>query len=302
MPAARWHAMNAKEDSTPQSALLTRIAATLPELRKSERSVAEQVLADPASVLHRSIAEMALQVGVSQPTVARFAAALGFSGFREFKLRLAQSLAAGVPYVHHDVAPDDGVDRVATKVFDRAIGALIEVRNHLDAAAIERAVRLLAGARRIECFGLGNSGIVALDAQHKLVRFGTPCSAYADPHSMGMAAAVLGPGDVVLAVSASGRTTDLIGSVEIALESGADVIAITKSGTPLAELASITLLADAFEDTEIYTPMTTRLAHLVVIDMLCVGMALKLGPDLITRLEKVKQTLRSKRISGHESI
>ncbi len=143
------------------SALLARIAATLPQLRPSERTVAERVLAQPNEVLHLSIAELARRVGASQPTVARFAVALGFSGYKEFKLRLAQSLASGVPFVHQDVGPGDALELVATKVFDRTIGALINVRNHLDPAALKRAVKILAGAHRIECYGVGNSAIVA---------------------------------------------------------------------------------------------------------------------------------------------
>lgn len=284
-----------------QSPLLARIAASLAELRKSERAVAEWVLAQPSEVLHLSIAELALRVGVSQPTVARFAAALGFSGYKEFKLRLAQSLASGVPFVHQDVGPDDALELVAPKVFDRTIGALINVRNHLDTAQLGRAVQALAKARRIECYGVGNSGIVALDAQHKLFRFGVPAVSYTDTHTMAMAATVLRRGDAVVAISASGRTTDMLASVEIALESGAEVIAITAGGSPLARLASVALYADVPEDPDIYAPMISRLAHLAIIDVLCVGLALSLGPALVKRLERTKQTLRDKRIQPPEA-
>lgn len=292
-----------KEESAAlvqQSSLLARIAASLAELRKSERAVAELVLAQPSEVLHLSIAELAQRVGVSQPTVARFASALGFSGYKEFKLRLAQSLASGVPFVHQDVGPDDALELVAPKVFDRTVGALINVRNHLDSAQLARAVRILVRARRIECYGVGNSGIVALDAQHKLFRFGVSAVAYTDTHTMAMAATVLKRGDAVIAISASGRTTDMLGAVEIALESGAEVIAITAGGSPLARLASVALYADVPEDPDIYAPMISRLAHLAIIDVLCVGMALSLGPALVKRLERAKQTLRDKRIQQQE--
>ncbi|MDP9142304.1 MAG: transcriptional regulator, partial [Pseudomonadota bacterium] len=179
-----------------QGAVIARISNALPTLRRSERDVAELILKDPARALQWSIAEAAQLAGVSQPTVARFATAVGFSGFREFKLHLAQSIATGVRYVHSGVEADDTSEQVVPKVFDRAIGALIDVRNHLDPQTIARAVGLLAEARRIECFGVGNSAIVADDAQHKLLRFGIPCSASADPHSMSMVATVIGPGDV----------------------------------------------------------------------------------------------------------
>jgi len=279
-----------------RSPLLTRIAATLPQLRKSERSVAERVLAQPNEVLHLSIAEMARRVGASQPTVARFAAALGYSGYKEFKLRLAQSLASGVPFVHQDVKPRDTPELIAAKVFDRTVGALIDVRNHLDAAALKRAIRILAVARHIECYGVGNSGIVALDAQHKLFRFGVPTVAYADGHTMAMAATVLKRSDAVLAISASGRTTDVLGAVQVARERGARVIALTAGGSPLARLASVALYADVREDPDIYAPMTSRIAHLAIIDVLCVGLALALGPSLAKQLQGSKQALLDRRL------
>jgi len=281
------------------ASLLTRIGAMKGELRKSESAVADFVLEQPSEVLNISIAELAYRVGVSQPTVARFANALGFSGFKEFKLRLAQSMASGTPFVHRDVGPEDSLNQAVLKVFDRSIGALLNVRNHLDPARVARAVDILAEARRIEFYGIGNSGIVAQDAQHKFFRYGTPSVAYGDPHIQGMAATLLRAGDAVVAISASGRTTDLIRSVELARDAGAEVVAITASGSPLARAASVTLAADVPEDPDVYSPMTSRIAHLAIIDVLAVGVALVAGPELVKRLERTKQTLRDKRIRGY---
>ncbi|HET8882561.1 MAG TPA: SIS domain-containing protein [Solimonas sp.] len=277
-------------------ALLSRIRASLDELRRSERAVAEFVLAHPDQVLQLPIAGLATRAGVSQPTVARFASALGFSGYREFKLRLAQSLASGVPFVHQDVGPDDKLERVSAKVFDRTIGSLLDVRNHLDGAQLARAVALLCKAKRIDFYGVGNSGIVALDGQHKFFRYGTPTASYLDPHAMAVAATVLGRGDVVVAISATGRTTDMLEAAAIAVDAGAQLIAITASGSPLARLAGVTLAADVPEDADVYTPMISRIAHLAIVDVLAVAVALAMGPALLTRLERGKQILREKRV------
>jgi len=151
--------------------------------------------------------------------------------------------------------------------------------------------------KRIEFYGVGNSGIVAQDAQHKFFRFGMPATHYTDTHSMGMAASVLRRGDAVVAISASGRTADMLASVEIARESGADVITVSASGSPLSRLATVALDVDVTEDTDVYAPMTSRLAQLALIDVLSVGVALSLGPTLLKRLERTKQTLRDKRIA-----
>lgn len=282
--------------STKPSALLDRVVAVLDDLRPSEQAVARFVLRHPNLVINLSFPEIAKRAGVSQPTVARFCTAAGFSGYRDFKLRLAQSLANGIPFVHHDVGLQDSMADVGAKVFDRAIAALMTVRNHLDPPALESATRLLADARRIEFYGSGNSGIVAMDAQHKFFRLGVPAVAYADPHVYSMAASLLGDGDVVVAISGSGRTVDLLRSVSIAREAGAAVIAITASGSPLAKAATMAMYADVPEDLDVYAPMTSRIVHLAIVDVLSVGVAVLRGPALGAKLKRAKEVVSERHL------
>lgn len=275
--------------------MLTRIREIHDELRKSERTVADFVLAQPNTLITLSIADLAVAIGVSQPTVARFCHALGFTGYRDFKLRLAQSLASGIPFVHRDVNPGDSISEISGKVFDRSIAALIHARNRLDAAALGQAVAVLSRATRIEFYGQGNSGIVAQDGQHKFFRLNVPTVAYSDPHVHGMAATLLHAGDAVVAISGSGRSLDLLRSVALARAAGAAVVGITASGSRLARLCDIALCADVAEDLDVYAPMSSRLAHLAIIDALAVGVALTRGPELVTQLQKAKQSLQDKR-------
>jgi RpiR family transcriptional regulator, carbohydrate utilization regulator len=290
---------NIESASRPAATLLDRIQGLVDTLRPSEQSVARFVLRHPNMVIGLSFADIAARAGVSQPTVARFCVAAGFSGYRDFKLRLAQSLAKGIPFVHRDVGPQDSMAEVGAKVFDRGIAALVTVRNHLDPAAMERATQTLAHARKIEFYGLGNSGIVAMDAQHKFFRLGVPTVAYADPHVHAMAASMLAKGDVVVAISGSGQTRELIRSVEIARDAGAEVIAITASGSPLAKLATVAIYADVPEDLDVYAPMTSRLVHLAMIDALSVGVALARGPELGARLQRAKQVISERRMDEY---
>jgi len=294
--AARPRGKSAAGDSPRPAGLLDRIESLLDALRPSEQAVGRFVLRHPNLVISLSFPEIAARAGVSQPTVARFCVAAGFSGYRDFKLRLAQSLANGVPFVHHDVGLQDSMADVAAKVFDRGIAALVTVRNHLDPDALQRATQILATARRIEFYGLGNSGIVAMDAQHKFFRLGVPAVAYSDPHVHAMSASLLGKGDVVVAISGTGRTRELIRSVEIARDAGATVIAITASGSPLARLADVALYADVPEDLDVYAPMTSRMVHLVMIDALSVGVAVARGPELARKLKRAKEVIADRRM------
>ncbi len=141
--------------STPTSALLTmnmleKIQYQLEHLSKSERKVAEVILASPAQAIHSSIAALAQEAGVSEPTVNRFCRSLETRGFPDFKLHLAQSLANGTPYVNRNVDEDDSVDAYTAKIFESAMASLDHVRQSLDMSSVNRAVDLLTQAKRIE--------------------------------------------------------------------------------------------------------------------------------------------------------
>ncbi|MCG7402395.1 MurR/RpiR family transcriptional regulator [Caballeronia zhejiangensis] len=278
--------------------LLSQVEAMRAQLRPSERKLAEYVLEAPREVLDLSMTEFAARAGVSQPTIARFCQALGFSGFREFKIRLAQGVAADVPTVYRDVRTDEPAAGVAAKVLDRTIGALIAVRNSLSSDSVAAAIAMLADARRIEFYGAGGSGIAALDMQHKFLRLGVPSVAYSDPHTYTTSAALLGAGDVVVAISNTGRTRDILDACRSALNGGAKVIAITHGNSPLARLATVGLFANVDEDTDIFSPMTSRVSHLAIGDILAVGLALARGPALAEKLAEAKDVLEGRRVGA----
>jgi RpiR family transcriptional regulator, carbohydrate utilization regulator len=278
--------------------LLSQVEAMREQLRPSERKLADYVMEAPREVLDLAMTDLATRVGVSQPTIARFCHALGFSGFREFKIRLAQSIASDMPTpaVYRDVRADEPAAGVAAKVLDRTIGALIDVRNSLSSDSVAAAIALLAGARRIEFYGAGGSGIVALDIQHKFFKLGVPSVAYSDPHTYTTSAALLGAGDVVVVISNTGRTRDILDAVKSAQNSGAKVIAITHGNSPLARLTSVGLFANVDEDTDIFSPMTSRVSHLAIGDILAVGVALARGPALAEKLAEAKDVLDRRRV------
>lgn len=279
-----------------EKGLLARIRIASTALSRAERQVAEFLLQKPHDALEMSIRVLALACGVSEPTVARFAQSLGFDGFRSFKLAFAKSLATGIPYLHLDVNQADQVKDVLPKVFDRTIAALMEARNNANPASFEAAVQLLARARRIECYGLGYSGALATDAQLKFFRFGIPTTVFCDAHLQAQSACLLNSDCVVVAFSRTGRTRDLIHSVQLAKQAGAKVLVLCASGAPLAALADVHLSVDVEEDPDIYTPMTSRLAHLTYIDALAVAVTLLRGPAAIDMLERAKASISEKRL------
>jgi RpiR family transcriptional regulator, carbohydrate utilization regulator len=260
-------------------------------MRPSERKVAAAVLADPGAVVHLSMAGLADAAGVSEPTVMRFCTGLGFSGFQAFRLGLAQSLAVGIPVTHSAIEPDDPVEAMAGKIFDHTLSSLDRTRRSLDTAAVAAAVETLVRATSVHFVGLGASGIIAQDALQHAVLFGVPCTAPVDLHQQYMAAAMCGPGEVVVAISNTGRTTSVLEVTERAKRAGAAVIAVTGGPGPLADLADVAIVLRTFEDTDIYTPTVSRLAGLVLVDVLATAVAVRRGPDHLERLREMKEAL-----------
>ncbi|GGJ03816.1 transcriptional regulator HexR [Halopseudomonas pertucinogena] len=278
--------------------LLQHIAGNRQSLRKSELKVADHVLANAAQVMHSSMADLAREVGVSEPTIVRFCRAIGCSGFQDLKLKLAQSLAAGASFGQFSISEDDNIEELSQKIFDTTLATLMDVRESLDADAMEQAILAMAEARRVEFYGFGASGAVASDAQHKFFRLQVSTAAYSDPHMQAMSAVTLGPYDVAVAISQTGRTKDLLHTSTLVVEAGATLIALCPSNTPLADLGQIHIPIDVTEDTDIYTPLSSRIAHLVVIDVLAMGMAMRRGPELVHHLKNVKRSLRGLRLSN----
>jgi RpiR family carbohydrate utilization transcriptional regulator len=272
------------------------IANTMERLRKSERKVAEYVLNHQQDVIHLRVIDLANRSDVSEPTVIRFCRAIGCNGFQDFKLTLAQQLAASPSFGQIAVTDDDSTADFSKKVFDGAIDTLLNVRDSVDIDLLHKAVAAIAASSRIEFFGFGASGAVAADAYHKFFRLQLAAAAHADHHFQNMSAASLSPGDVVVAISHSGRTKALLDSSQLAKEAGATVISLCPNHTPLADIADIPIYVDVVEDIEMYTPLCSRLAHLVVIDVLAIGVAQQKGPGLKTHLFKMKKALNNLRV------
>lgn len=268
--------------ATPGSAILGQIRRARGELSPAELRVADHVLAHPRSILNDPIVEIARAAQVSQPTVIRFCRSLGCEGLSDFKLRLASGLTGTIPVTHVQVTNDDSMVELGAKVLSNTASAILQVRSQLNREMIERAIELLLHAQRVEFFAVGHYGVVAQDAQLKFLRLGIPSGICTDSHLQVLTASVLKARDVVVIISSNGRVPELLEVAEKARERGASVIAITASQSPLARKADAALIVDHQEDVATHLPMVSRILHLLVIDILAVGVAMRLHPQGVT--------------------
>ena len=280
--------------------MLERIKSTLASLAPAEQRVGKLLLSDPRAFANLPVVALAERAEVSKPTVVRFCRSVGYEGLSDFKLKLAASISEGVPFIHRNVGSTDSTSDVLVKVIDNTVAAFLKYRNDASTTAIDKAVDAIALAhkknKRLEFFGVGNSGIVAQDAQHKFFRLGFHTIAHSDGHLQIMSASLLGPGDCLVVISNSGRTRDLLDACEIARKNGATTVVITASGSPLSGTGQIHLVADHPESYERFSPMVSRLLHLMIIDVLATTVALRLGSaQLQPLLRNMKHNLLNKR-------
>ena len=290
------------------SGLLERLHRELARLAPAERRVAAVMSGHPEAVIRGTLASVAREAGVSEPTVLRFCRTIGLSSFKDLKIELAQSVAisnespGGPTVAARQVDHGDTIESAIDKVFVMAIDALSRTQRALPKAAIERAALAIVKARRVVIFGLGASAIVAADAQHKLFRLGIAAAAYSDPHLQAMSAATLGPEDVVLAISLTGQARDVIETTGVGVQGGATIVGVTRSASPLAAMAHILLPIDIVEPVQLWTPMTARLAHLAAIDALVVGVALLAPPSSQECLKRMQAALSARRVVNDSAL
>lgn len=264
-------------------------------MRKSEQKVADFLLSNPDFVINATITEVSNHAGVSDPTIMRFCKKLDLKGFSDLKLKLAAHKPA-LDAILEDITPSDSIEKIFTNITGSVLEAIKNMAHEIDLDLLANAVDIMASAHRWEFYGTAGSGVVALDAHHKFFRLGVPCIAYTDPHMQVMSASQLDTSSVVIAISHSGATKDIIESAETAKAAGARLLGILgKKDSPLSEYCDVPLCVSSREVAARLAPMAGRLMQLTILDFLFVAVAMRLlGNTDFSRLDKVKQALVNK--------
>ena len=261
-------------------------------LTRIERQIADYVLSNSGAVVGMNVAQLAAAAGTAGSAVIRFCKSLGYSGYSQFRLALAQELAASPAPLPPPLKAGESPALLAQKVFDSSIRTLRNTAAMLDPAALEKLLDALSQAKRICTFGVGTSAAIAEDAHYRFLQLGCPASCYTDILFMSIAALNMKPKEVAFAVSHSGRTEATLEAMRLAKAQGAVTAAITSyRASPLAQLVDYPLVAYADETTYPVEAVSARLAHLCLLDVLATGLALRGGPAAAKRLAHKNQIL-----------
>ena len=265
------------------------------KLSKSEKWIALSVLNNPSKVINQSITSLASDAGVSLPTVNRFCKKLGFDGYPAFKIQIAQEITNT-----NDLLDRFNVDKDTPEVVKRVMAdiqsTIVNVGQNLNPIAIDKATDFLASAQSITFFGLGGSGPVALDAQHKFFRFGVPVVAHTDYINQRMIASMMKEGDLLVLISFTGRTTEIVETAKVAKKNGVKTIALTSENSPLAKLSDVVLHIHTHLENNLHIPMTSRLAHLAIIDILSATVQARFGKRFDDRKDEVIKKKKKTRV------
>lgn len=253
--------------------ILDTIGAMHTSLTKTEKKIAATVLASPDLFSQTSLSELANQLDVGEATFIRFCRTLGFRGFTDFKLELAIELATREKQNHSlldtDISPNDDAPSIASKLQSAMNNVISETINLLDFDTLNATVQQMMKAKRIFLFGAGSSGITAEEAKNKFMRIGLQVDSTANNHFMYMQAALMTKDDVVIGISHSGYSKEVIESLSIAQKNQATTVALTHNlRSPITQVANYVLINGNHQGQLQGDSIGTKIAQLFVLDLI----------------------------------
>lgn len=264
------------------------------QMGKAEKKIADWLLRNPGGLIPLSITELAEQCGCGEATIVRFARRLGFGGYQELKISLAQE--DGRTERNTQIRLDDSCIEILEKVSNDIYCALEMTRFVISGEALEKASELLASARRIAVYGLGNSASVAQDLQHKFLRAGYDATVYSDNHMQAISASHLHKGDVAIGISHSGSSKDIVDALRIAKEAGAATIAITNQGkSPILKQSDVALCTASNETHYSILGLNSRIAQLAIVNTLYYSTVCRREVDCRLAVEQTERALLNKK-------
>lgn len=272
-----------------------RLESVQKKLGKAERRVAEYLTEDPNRIISLSITEFAEACGSSEATIVRFCHHIGCKGFQDLKLSIAQDVVSPIQVMYDGIDPNDSVGIIKKKVFYSSIQAMQDTIEIVSDEELQRAADAICRAQKFDIFGMGGSGVLAQDAQHKFMKIGLRVNVFSDTHLQALSVSQLRKGDVALAISYSGASRDVIESLEIAKRNGATTICITHMAkSPITRVADIKLYTTARETMFRSDGIVSRMAQLAIIDTLYMTVSLQLGKQASESLELGRQAMAGK--------
>jgi len=272
---------------------LIMLAEMCEKLPLSEKKVASYILAHPTQAIKMTAVELGEASQTSSAAVIRLCKSLNISGVQELKLRIAGDLQHA-KIEDRDIEANEALPSIVEKVTMQSSEILTQTSNLIDIAELERAITALSQADKIIFFGVGASGIAAMDADQKFLRINKNSRAFVDLHLGATAVVNTQKGDVVVGISFSGETHEVAKILEIASQTPATTISLTRYGSSLvSSLADICLYVSPNVEATFRSGATSsRLAQLLVIDILFMGVVTSAYEQTVDYLDETRSVVQ----------
>ena len=278
-----------------QANVLSMLRKVYPSLTKAEQKVVDTVLSNPENLLRQSITALAAEAEVGETTVTRICQKLGFKGFKEFKMAVVQYLSSAAEDMQEEITDGDSLSAMAQKIGAFNSQSIANATALMDEEGLQQCVDLLSRARKIYFFGVGSSGLTAQEAKYRFVRMGFDAEAASDAHFLAMFASLTREGDVVVGISNSGSTREIVDAVRLAKQNGAGVICISNHArSPMTQYADAVLVGFARRYPFADAAFTSVLTQIHILDVLSTAVAFRNKDRAEQAMRKTMDSLADK--------
>ncbi|MEC0346527.1 MurR/RpiR family transcriptional regulator [Peribacillus frigoritolerans] len=269
--------------------LIYGIECSMDKFTKTEEELAHYILQRPEEVSQLTISQIAKKLHISPATITRFCQKLAFSGFNEFRHELKRFVdLRNTPKNMKNIKQ---VDYFA-KLYQDHLGIIDNTFHITTYDNIQKAVSFLTKANKIHVYGIGSSGIAAQEFKSKFFRIGLTVEAITDPHQSMMDAALSNENSVVISISISGTTKEVISAVKIAKKQGACILVFTgDKNSELSQLGDLTLLVTSKNSMHMGQNISPLLPLLLLFDLLYTELVAKDYKNRISIREKTLKVL-----------
>ena len=274
----------------PQGDLLHRIQERYGNLRKSERIVADYLRGHAGNRLNASITELGQLLSVSEATISRVSRALGYAGYPDMKLSLAEGSRSrnAIANIPIEIDETDTLVTTSSNLASLLAANILGTQRMLDGERLDLAVEALRVAKKILFVGVGGAASICDEAVHLFIKTGLDAVSYRDGYTQTIGAANMTNSDLMIGISHTGTTETVAVALQLARENGATTIAITSdANSPVAKVAHITLTTwnSSTPTIPLYGDfLEGRISQLFLIDLLYLGVVFRSGPEATKQL------------------
>lgn len=236
----------------------------------TEKLIAEYILEN--DVLQDSAQVLGEKTNTSAAAIIRFSKKIGFKGFSDLKMNLAQSTKEEKQEVDLIFDVNDDIGTLVEKGCRLNMNTVLKTYQLINIDTLEASIDLLNDASTIYLFGVGGSSVIDLDIYQKLMRIGKKVIYNPDLHVQMTFTQSMDQNDAALIISYSGSTTGLVDVAKVLHEKQIPFISITQiNSNPISKLSTYSLKVPSEEKALRIGAVSSRISSFVITDLLYYG-------------------------------